>query len=81
MKDTYTLQPMCDILQSLLRDGLMGRYLLRTFIDYRVQPLWWREVTMWRYSGPSYPDRTFSAKLADVEVDTRVQRILALRVN
>jgi hypothetical protein len=36
---------------------------------------------MWRYSGPSYPDRTFSAKLANVEVDTRVQRILALRVN
>jgi hypothetical protein len=36
---------------------------------------------MWKYSGPSCPDRSFSAELADVEVDTWVQRILALGVN
>jgi hypothetical protein len=36
---------------------------------------------MWRYTGPSYPDHSFSTELADVEVDTRVRRILALGVN
>jgi hypothetical protein len=38
-------------------------------------------VTMWRYPGPSYPSCSFLAELTDVEVDTRVWRILALRVN
>jgi hypothetical protein len=59
----------------------MGADHLYTFISRRVQPLRWREVTMWRYSGPSCPDRSFSAELADAEVDTRVRRILALGVN
>jgi hypothetical protein len=36
---------------------------------------------MWRYLGPSYPDRSFSAELTNAEVDTWVQRILALGVN
>jgi hypothetical protein len=36
---------------------------------------------MWRYLGPSCPYHPFLAELADVKVDTRVRRILALRVN
>jgi hypothetical protein len=59
----------------------MGTALLCTFIGRCIQPLWQREVTMWSYPGPSCPDRSFSAVLADAEVDTQVQRILALGVN
>jgi hypothetical protein len=36
---------------------------------------------MWRYLGPSCPDRHFSTELADAEVDTWVRRILALEVS
>jgi hypothetical protein len=36
---------------------------------------------MWRYLGPNYPNLSFSAELTDVEVDTQVRSILALRVN
>jgi hypothetical protein len=36
---------------------------------------------MWRYPGPSYPDRSFLVELVDAEVDTQVQRILSLGVN
>jgi hypothetical protein len=79
--DTHKLQPMRDVLQSLLRDGLTGVDLLHTFVDRHVQPLRWREVTMWSYPGPSCPNHSFSAELVDEEVDTRVQRILVLRVN
>jgi hypothetical protein len=35
---------------------------------------------MWWYLGTSCSDRLFSAELVDVEVDTWVRRILALRV-
>jgi hypothetical protein len=28
---------------------------------------------MWRYPGPSCPNRSFSAELADAEVDTQVR--------
>jgi hypothetical protein len=59
----------------------MGADLLRNFIDHRVQLVQWWEVRMWRYLGPNNPDRSFTTELADVEVDTRVRRILALRVN
>jgi hypothetical protein len=38
-------------------------------------------VTIWRYLGPSCPDRSFLNELADAEVDTWVRRILALGVN
>jgi hypothetical protein len=36
---------------------------------------------MWRYPGPSCPNRSFSAELIDAEVDTQVRKILALGVN
>jgi hypothetical protein len=36
---------------------------------------------MLRYPGPSCPDRPFLAEIADLEVDTRVRKILALWVN
>jgi hypothetical protein len=36
---------------------------------------------MCKYPGPSCPDHPFLAELVDVEVDTQVRRILALRVN
>jgi hypothetical protein len=36
---------------------------------------------MWRYPVPSCPDRTFSVELVGVDVDSQVQRILALRVH
>jgi hypothetical protein len=80
-KDARKLQPMRDILQSLLRDGLMGVDLLHTFIGRHVQPLRWLEVTMWRYSGLSCPDHPFSAELVNAEVDSQVRRILALGVS
>jgi hypothetical protein len=33
---------------------------------------------MWRYPGPSCPDRSFSAELVGAEVDSQLQKILAL---
>jgi hypothetical protein len=36
---------------------------------------------MWRYPGPDCLDRSFPAELGDAEVDTCMQRILALRVD
>jgi hypothetical protein len=39
-KDTRKLQPMRDVLQGLLQDGLTGADLLRTFIGCHIQLLW-----------------------------------------
>jgi hypothetical protein len=36
---------------------------------------------MWMYPGPSFPDRSFSTKLDNADIDIRVQRILALRAH
>jgi hypothetical protein len=36
---------------------------------------------MGRYAGPNCSDRSILAELEDVEVDTKVRRILALEVN
>jgi hypothetical protein len=33
------LQPMCEVIQQLLRVGLMGMDLLRTFLSLRTFPL------------------------------------------
>jgi hypothetical protein len=33
------------------------------------------------YPGPSCPDRSFSAELADLEIDAQIRRILVHRVN
>jgi hypothetical protein len=80
-RDIRKLWLLHDVVQRLLRDGLMGVDLLRTLVSHRVQPLWQWEVTMWRYPGPSCPDHFFLAKLADVEIDTRVRRVIALEVH
>jgi hypothetical protein len=37
--DLHRLQPLCDVIQQLLRGGKMGTSLLRTFFIHRVQPL------------------------------------------
>jgi hypothetical protein len=80
-KDTHKLQPVHDVLQSFLQAGLMGVDLLRTYIVRLVQPLRWWEVTMWRYPGHSCHHCSFPIELVNAEVDTRVWRILALKVN
>jgi hypothetical protein len=36
---------------------------------------------MWMYPGPSCPNRSLSAKLDDVEIDARIQRIHVHEVN
>jgi hypothetical protein len=36
---------------------------------------------MWMYLGPSYPDHPFSKELGDMEINTRIHRVLAHGVN
>jgi hypothetical protein len=55
----------------------MGTALHQTFFSHRVQPLRQRGMTMWVYLGPSCPDRPFSVELGDMEVNTRIQGVLA----
>jgi hypothetical protein len=38
-RDLHRLQPLCDIIQQLLRGGLTGAGPLQTFFSYRVQLL------------------------------------------
>jgi hypothetical protein len=33
---------------------------------------------MWRYPGPSCPDRSFSTELMDMKVNARVRKLIAL---
>jgi hypothetical protein len=67
-RDLSMLQPLRDVVQRLLCDGLTGVDLMRTFVSHRVQPLRQREMTMLMYLGPSCPDRPFSAELDDTEI-------------
>jgi hypothetical protein len=41
------LQPLHDVIQRLLRGGLIGTNLLWTFVSRRIQPLHRWEMTMW----------------------------------
>jgi hypothetical protein len=66
------LQPLCEVVQQLLRGGLMGVALLWTFFSRRVQQLHQRRMTMWMYPGPSCPDCPFSIELEDMEINTRI---------
>jgi hypothetical protein len=75
------LQSLCEVVQWLLRGGLTGTDLLWTFVSHHIQPLYQREMTMWMYSGPSCPDRTFSMKLGDAEINTRIRLVLAHRAD
>jgi hypothetical protein len=34
-------------------------------------------MTIWMFLGPSYPDRPFSEKLGDAEINTQIHRVLA----
>jgi hypothetical protein len=52
-KDLRRLQPLCEVIQQLLRGGLTGMDLLRTIVSHRVQPLRQREMSMRMYLGPS----------------------------
>jgi hypothetical protein len=70
------LQPLCDIVRQLLRCGLMGADLLRTFVSRSVQPLQRWEMIMWVFLGPSYPDRSFSAKPDDAKINAQIQGII-----
>jgi hypothetical protein len=45
-RDLRKLQPLGDVIQRLLRGGLMGMDLLRTFVSCRIQALHQREMTM-----------------------------------
>jgi hypothetical protein len=63
------LQPLCDVIWHLLQDELMSAHLLWTFISRHVQPLRRREMIMWMYLGPSYPNRSFFAELDDAEIN------------
>jgi hypothetical protein len=62
------LQSLCDVVQWLLRGGLMGVDLLRTFVSCHVEPLRRREITMWMYPRPTYPNRSFSVELDSTEI-------------
>jgi hypothetical protein len=55
----------------------MGADLLRTFFSCRVRSLRQWETTMWRYPGPSCPDRPFSKELGDMEINTQSHMVLA----
>jgi hypothetical protein len=71
-RDLHRLQPLCEVIQWLLRGGLMGAALLQTFLSCWAQPINERGMTMWMYPGPSCPDRPFSAELGDTEINIRV---------
>jgi hypothetical protein len=75
------LQPMCDVIQQLLRRGLTSTNLLRTFVSHRIPPPHQREMTMLMYPGPSCPNRPFSVELNGVEINTRIRGVLAHAVD
>jgi hypothetical protein len=50
---------------------------LWTFISCRVQLLHQQATTMWMYSGLSYPDRPFSEKLDNAEINAQIHKVLA----
>jgi hypothetical protein len=79
--DLHRLQPLCDVVQQLLHEGLTGADLLQTFFSCRVQLLYQREITMWMYPVPSCPDCPFSEELSDTEINTQIHRILAHGAN
>jgi hypothetical protein len=70
-------QPLCEVVQQLLHNGLMGLDLLWTFLSHRVQPLRQLGMTMWMYMEPSCPNRPLSEELGDTEINTWIHRVLA----
>ena len=66
-------------LQKLMRRGLDGVRVFHTLYHHRVAPLAERARSMWRYGGPSDPDRASSEDLPDDEVWSRLGRVLQLK--
>jgi hypothetical protein len=44
----------------------------------RIQPHQQRVTKMWLYPGPSDLDRSFNKELSDVEINTRILKVLDL---
>jgi hypothetical protein len=55
----------------------MGTDLLQIFVSHHVQLLHQQRMAMWMYPGPSCHNRSFSVKLGDTEINTRIQGVLA----
>ena len=66
-------------LQKLVRCGLDGVRVFHTFYRRRVASLVERSRPMWRYGGPSDPDRASPEGLPDDEVWSRLDRVLQLK--
>jgi hypothetical protein len=77
----HRLQPLHDVVQQLLYGRLTDADLLQNFFSRRVQPLCGQVTTMWMYPRPSCPDCPFSEELGDAEINTRIHRVLAPRVD
>jgi hypothetical protein len=45
-KDLRRLQPLWEVVQQLMRGGMMGTDLLKNFVSHRVQSLHQRGMTM-----------------------------------
>jgi hypothetical protein len=80
-RDLRRLQPLCEVIQQLLRGGLLGADLLWTFFSRRVQPLCRWVMTMCMYLEPSCPDRRFFEELSNVEINTWIHMDLAPGAN
>ena len=55
-------------LQKLVRRGLDGVRVFHTLFRHRVAPLAERMHPMWKYSGPTDPDRASPEELPNDEV-------------
>jgi hypothetical protein len=79
-KDLSKLHPLCEALQRLWQEGLIGVHLLRIFFSSRIQPLWRQRTKMGMHPGPSCPDHPSFEELSAAEVDARIHKVLDLGV-
>ena len=63
-------------LSKLVRHGLDGVRVFHTLFRRRVTPLAERTRLMWKYNGPSDPDRASPEELPNDEVWSHVDRVL-----
>ena len=66
-------------LRKLMWCGLDGVRVFHTLYRCRVAPLVERSWPMWRYGGPSDPDRASPEELPDDEVWSRLDWVLQLK--
>ena len=57
-----------EVLRKLIRGGLNGVRVFHTLYHCRVAPLVELARPMWKYDGPSDPDRASSEELSNDEV-------------